>query len=84
MVSVVVPTHNRAGVLPRALRSIYAQKMSVDEVIVVDDGSTDDTAEQVSRDFPDVQLIVQSNHGVSHARNRGLQRARGTLSLIHI
>ena len=78
MVSVVVPTHNRAGVLPRALRSIYAQKMSVDEVIVVDDGSTDDTAEQVSRDFPDVQLIVQSNHGVSHARNRGLQRARGT------
>lgn len=78
MVSVVVPTHNRAGVLPRALRSIYAQKMSVDEVIVVDDGSTDDTAEQVGRHFPDVQLIVQSNHGVSHARNRGLQRARGT------
>ena len=75
-VSVIIPTYNRGALVLRALRSVFAQDHAVDQVIVVDDGSTDDTIERVERDFPNVELIVQTNHGVSHARNRGIERAR--------
>tara|TARA_B100001146_G_scaffold110296_1_gene97478 strand:+ start:679 stop:1569 length:891 start_codon:yes stop_codon:yes gene_type:complete len=75
-VSVIIPTYNRGEVVLRALRSVFAQDHAVDQVIVVDDGSTDDTIERVERNFPGVELIVQTNHGVSHARNRGIERAR--------
>ena len=75
-VSVIIPTYDRGEVVLRALRSVFAQDHAVDQVIVVDDGSTDDTIERVERNFPGVELIVQTNHGVSHARNRGIERAR--------
>ena len=76
-VSAIIPTHNRGQTVLRALRSIYAQRVPVNEVIVVDDGSSDDTAERIQVEFPGVILISQNQHGVSHARNRGIDAARG-------
>ena len=76
-VSVVIPTFDRQSVLPRALESVLTQTCPVGEVIVVDDGSTDGTAEMVANEFPKVRLIVQENRGVSSARNRGIEAAGG-------
>ena len=77
-VSVVIPTFNRASVITRALESILLQTRPPDEILVVDDGSTDDTAERVRAEFPGVRLIEQENHGVSAARNAGIRAATGT------
>lgn len=78
-VSVVVPTHNRAAYLPLALRSALAQTATNVEIVVVDDGSTDDT-QRVLREFePRVRVVRQDNRGVAHARNRGVNEARAPL-----
>jgi len=77
-VSVIVPTHNRASLLPRALRSVQAQKMADQiELIVIDDGSVDDTAKLIRREFPEAIYHYQPNQGVSAARNQGLKLATG-------
>ena len=76
-VSVVVPTVNRREVLPRALESILGQTFSDLELIVVDDGSTDYTAELVERDYPDVHFLRQEDRGVRAARNAGIAAAQG-------
>ena len=79
LVGVVVPTYNRADVLPRALQSALRQTYEALEVIVVDDGSTDDTEAVVAAlDDPRVRYVLQPrNAGVSAARNRGIREARG-------
>lgn len=74
-VSVVVPTYNRAGVLGRALDSVFSQTRQPEQVIVVDDGSTDGTSEVIKRDYPLVTWVRQTNAGVSAARNRGIAEA---------
>jgi len=74
-VSVIIPTYNRVQTLSRAIDSVLNQKSPVDEIIVVDDGSTDDTANQISRNYPNVKLIQQPNLGVSAARNAGIKQA---------
>lgn len=78
LVSVIIPTYNCAEFLREAIESVLQQEYSNLELIVVDDGSTDDTPE-VLRSFTDPRLTVhrQAKAGVSAARNAGLDRARG-------
>lgn len=76
-VSVVIPTHERLESLPTAIESVRSQSYAAHELIVVDDGSTDGTAEWLAEHHPDIILIKQSNHGVSHARNRAIEQATG-------
>jgi len=76
-VSIIIPTYNRSELLKRALESVYRQTVSDYEIIVIDDGSTDDTAEMIQTIFPKVQYIQQENGGVSSARNKGLACAKG-------
>lgn len=81
-VSVVVPTYNRATVLARAIRSVLTQRGPDREVVVVDDGSTDDTRSVVDR-FDAVRYIrLEHNRGVSGARNRGLDATDGEYVLL--
>jgi GT2 family glycosyltransferase len=78
LVSVVVPSHNRARLLRRTLRSILAQHLRDLEVVVVDDGSTDETAAVAAATDPRVMVLRnQRPGGVSAARNRGIAAARG-------
>ena len=76
-ISVVIPSHNRRHTLERALQSICEQSSPVDEIILVDDGSTDDSRSMVAARFPQVEIIQQPNRGVSAARNRGIEAASG-------
>lgn len=75
-ISVVIPSFNRAHTLPRALQSVFQQTSAADEVIVVDDGSTDGSRDMLARDFSQVVVLHQSNRGVSAARNRGIDVAQ--------
>jgi glycosyltransferase involved in cell wall biosynthesis len=76
--SVILPTHNRATLLPRAIDSVLNQELQDFELIVVDDGSTDGTAGVIAR-LPDDRLafVRQDHSGVSAARNAGALRASG-------
>ena len=79
-VSVVVPLYNKAGYVAKCIDSVLAQTHSAFELIVVDDGSTDDSA-AIVRDIHDnrATLVSQSNQGVSAARNRGMKQAKHDL-----
>ncbi len=77
-ISVVIPTFNRREKVRNAARSVLSQSDTVLEIIIVDDGSTDGTAEALRDEFGDrIRVIAQSNAGVSAARNRGVQVAQG-------
>jgi len=75
--SVVIPTYNRAHTLRRALDSVLGQRLPALEIIIVDDGSQDGTAELMRQRYPRVRYLHQSNGGVSGARNRGIAAAKG-------
>ena len=77
-VSLVIATFNHARFLPVAIDSALAQTLGGVEVIVVDDGSTDDTPAVLSRYARRVRVIRQANRGLAAARNAGLAVARGT------
>lgn len=74
LATIVIPTHNRAALLEEAVDSALAQTVPV-EVIVVDDGSTGETAQAIARYGARVISLRQENAGVSAARNRGLRAA---------
>ena len=77
LVSVVIPAYNCERFIGDALDSVFSQKYPSLEVIVVDDGSTDDTCRVVARYGETVRLIRQRNAGAAVARNAGIARARG-------
>lgn len=79
LVSVITPTFNRADYLPFAVESVLSQSVSDFELIVIDDGSTDGTAELMERYLADwrIRYLKQENQGQSVARNRGIAEARG-------
>lgn len=77
LVSVIIPTYNRAHFLGQAIQSALDQTYPQVEVIVIDDGSTDDTAAVVAGFGDRVRYVHQENSGVSAARNHGLRLARG-------
>ena len=75
--SVVIPTHNRINVLLGALDFVWLQTYTDFEVIIVDDGSTDQTIKRLTRLGEHVRLITQANRGPGSARNLGAAVARG-------
>jgi glycosyltransferase involved in cell wall biosynthesis len=76
-VSVVIPAFNAQDYIARAIRSVLVQTCPPDEIIVVDDGSTDRTGEVVRQIGEAVRYIRQTNAGAGAARNRGVAEARG-------
>ncbi len=76
-ISVIIPSYNRVAWIGRALDSVLDQTLPPREILVVDDGSTDDTANSVRRRYPGVTLIRQSHGGVSKARNTGIRNSGG-------
>lgn len=80
LVSIIIPTFNRAGVLPKALDSVLTQEYHDWELIVVDDGSTDDTPRVIAdyqRRIPALRYVRQTNRKQAAARNHGMRLARG-------
>lgn len=77
-VSVVVPCFNAARYVGEALESVLAQTRPCDEIIVVDDGSTDDSAAVIAQFGGRVRYLHQENQGISAARNRGIAQCSGS------
>ncbi|HOH99097.1 MAG TPA: glycosyltransferase [Bacteroidales bacterium] len=75
MISIVVPVYNGGSFIEEAIQNILAQEYPSIEIIIVDDGSTDDTAEVVKRLPIDVRYFYQENSGPAAARNRGIRDA---------
>ncbi len=79
LVSVIIPTYNRTQYICEAVDSVLAQTYRNIEVIVVDDGSTDNTEEILSQYDSKIKYVFQNNAGPSAARNNGIKQARGDL-----
>ncbi len=75
-VSVIIPTYNRAALVVRAIRSVLDQEEPADEIIVVDDGSTDETSQVLETFGNAIRVVSRPNEGVSAARNSGIAAAR--------
>ena len=79
LVSIIIPSYNRGYILPRAVKSVLSQTYPHFELIIVDDGSTDDT-EKIVQDFSDPRIKYirhPQNKGLSAARNTGIRASRG-------
>ncbi len=78
LVSVIVPLFNKETLVKAALESILVQKYSPLEIIVIDDGSTDESA-KIVKSFPQIRYFWQKNQGVGAARNAGIKKAKGKI-----
>ena len=76
-VSIVIPTYNRSMMVRRAIDSVLAQTFQDFEILVVDDGSTDDTRDALAAYPESVRYVPQANQGPAAARNHGMRLARG-------
>jgi len=76
-VSVVIPAYNHGAFLPEAIESVLAQTHPAHEIIVVDDGSTDETFEALQPYLPHIHYLYKRNGGTSTALNAGIRRATG-------
>ena len=76
-ISVIIPTYNRKKTLARAIQSVINQSFSPFEILIIDDGSNDGTEEWVKDNFQNIKYIYKNNHGVSSARNVGIENAHG-------
>lgn len=79
LVSVIIPTYNRAAMLEEAIQSVLDQNFKDFELIVVDDGSTDKTKDVMKKYTGKIKSVTKVNHGVASARNKGLEMAEGEL-----
>lgn len=77
--SVVIPAHNEAKILPAILRALEHQTREPDEIILVDNASTDQTRELLARDFPNVCYIFEPKKGIAYARSAGFTAAHGDI-----
>ncbi len=78
LVSVIIPVYNREKYVAHALESVFKQNYRPFEVILVDDGSTDNTAQIIGK-YDNVQYIYQTNQGPASARNAGIVESRGEI-----
>jgi len=76
-ISVIIPAYQHAKELPKCLESLFAQTLKPFEIIVVNDGSTDNTAEVLARYKDRIKIINQENNGANAARNRGFDESSG-------
>lgn len=77
LISIVIPTFNQSRFIAKTIQSVFEQTYPNYELIIVNDGSTDDTDAILSRFGSDLQIIKQQNQGLASARNTGLQRSSG-------
>jgi len=77
LVSVIIPTYNRAAYLQKALQSVKEQTYQTLEIIIIDDGSVDDTRKMLENYGGELHYFYQENRGISGARNAGIRRAHG-------
>ena len=72
-VSVVIPTYNRINVISRAIDSVLKQTHPINQIIVVDNNSTDNTSEILKNKYSKIEILVEQKQGVSFARNKGIK-----------